>query len=186
MAIAPSNLAELLRATNRGSEAEPLFDGLWRLAMQATGQIIPTSRWASIILAGVMRDTNRLGEAEPLLRRALAIDEASYGPDHPKVAIRLNNLAELLNAQPLGTGRAAVPAGAGDRRSELRAGSSGGGDGHEQPCCTIKRHTSLAGGGTAVSAGAGDRRSELRTGSSSRCAGSQRISRISVRQEPVG
>jgi len=26
------------------------------------------------------------------------IDEASYGPDHPNVAVRLNNLAELLRA----------------------------------------------------------------------------------------
>ena len=32
------------------------------------------------------------------MRRALAIDEASYGPDHPNVAIRLNNLAQLLQA----------------------------------------------------------------------------------------
>ena len=32
------------------------------------------------------------------MRRALAITEASYGPDHPRVAIRLNNLAELLRA----------------------------------------------------------------------------------------
>ncbi len=30
------------------------------------------------------------------MRRALAIDETSFGPDHPKVAIRLNNLARLL------------------------------------------------------------------------------------------
>jgi Tetratricopeptide repeat len=30
------------------------------------------------------------------MRRALAIDEAVYGPEHPKVAIRLNNLAQLL------------------------------------------------------------------------------------------
>jgi tetratricopeptide (TPR) repeat protein len=30
------------------------------------------------------------------MRRALAIDEASYGKDHPTVAIRLNNLAQLL------------------------------------------------------------------------------------------
>ena len=37
-------------------------------------------------------------EAEPLMRRALAIDEQSYGPDHPEVAIRLNNLASLLKA----------------------------------------------------------------------------------------
>jgi tetratricopeptide (TPR) repeat protein len=35
-------------------------------------------------------------ESEPQLRRALAIAEASHGPDHPNVAICLNNLAELL------------------------------------------------------------------------------------------
>jgi tetratricopeptide (TPR) repeat protein len=37
-------------------------------------------------------------EAEPLIRRALEIDEDSFGPDHPKVAIDLNNLASLLQA----------------------------------------------------------------------------------------
>ena len=46
----------------------------------------------------LLRATNRLVDAEPLFRRALAIDEASYGPDHPEVAIRLNNLARLLQA----------------------------------------------------------------------------------------
>src|SRR5208283_851393 len=38
----------------------------------------------------------RYAEAEPLYRRALAIDEASFGPDHPGVARDLNNLAGLL------------------------------------------------------------------------------------------
>ncbi|MFN6353691.1 MAG: NB-ARC domain-containing protein, partial [Cyanobacteriota bacterium] len=37
-------------------------------------------------------------DAQPLYMRALAIDEASYGPDHPRVAIDLNNLAQLLQA----------------------------------------------------------------------------------------
>ena len=32
------------------------------------------------------------------MRRALQIDEHSFGSDHPKVAIRLNNLARLLQA----------------------------------------------------------------------------------------
>ena len=32
------------------------------------------------------------------MRRALAIDEKSFGPEHPNVAIRLNNLAQLLQA----------------------------------------------------------------------------------------
>jgi tetratricopeptide (TPR) repeat protein len=44
----------------------------------------------------LLQDTNRHNEAEPLLRRALEIDEASYGPNHPSVARVLNNLAELL------------------------------------------------------------------------------------------
>ncbi len=38
----------------------------------------------------------RYVEAEPLFRRALAIDEASYGPHHPDIATNLNNLALLL------------------------------------------------------------------------------------------
>jgi tetratricopeptide (TPR) repeat protein len=49
-------------------------------------------------LAQLLKATNRLAEAEPLMRRALAIDERSYGPDHPKVARDLNNLAQLLQA----------------------------------------------------------------------------------------
>ena len=36
--------------------------------------------------------------AEPLYRRALAIDERSFGPEHPNVATSLNNLAQLLKA----------------------------------------------------------------------------------------
>ena len=49
-------------------------------------------------LAQLLQATNRLAEAEPLMRRALTIDERSFGPDHPEVAISLNNLAQLLQA----------------------------------------------------------------------------------------
>ena len=35
----------------------------------------------------------RLAEARPLAERAVAIAEAAYGPGHPTVGIRLNNLA---------------------------------------------------------------------------------------------
>ena len=44
----------------------------------------------------MLQATNRPSEAEPLLRRALTIDEQRLGVEHPKVAIRLNNLATLL------------------------------------------------------------------------------------------
>jgi hypothetical protein len=49
---------------------------------------------------------SRLAEAEPLFRRALAIDEKSFGPDHPEVAMDLNNLAGLLPAPPTGLAEA--------------------------------------------------------------------------------
>ena len=48
---------------------------------------------------GLFLKTKGLFQAtEPLMRRALEIDEAAYGPEHPTVAIRLNNLASLLKA----------------------------------------------------------------------------------------
>jgi Tetratricopeptide repeat len=43
-------------------------------------------------------EQTRFAEAEALLRRALAIDERSFGADHPEVATDLNNLASLLQA----------------------------------------------------------------------------------------
>ena len=49
----------------------------------------------------------RLTDARALLERALAIDEAAYGPDHPQVATDLNNLAQIL--RDLGQPEAARP-----------------------------------------------------------------------------
>jgi tetratricopeptide (TPR) repeat protein len=47
-------------------------------------------------LALILRDLGLPAEARPLQERALAIDEAAYGPDHPTVARDLNNLAQIL------------------------------------------------------------------------------------------
>ena len=41
----------------------------------------------------------KYAEAEPLYQRALRITETALGPDHPSVAIRLNNLALLYKTQ---------------------------------------------------------------------------------------
>ena len=51
---------------------------------------------ASNELATLLYHTNRFGEAEPLMRRALEIDKAAFGEQHPTVATDLNNLAMLL------------------------------------------------------------------------------------------
>ena len=44
----------------------------------------------------MLRVLGRVTEAEPLLRRALAIQEAALGPDHPNTAYSLSNLALVL------------------------------------------------------------------------------------------
>ena len=49
-------------------------------------------------LAQLLHATNHLKESEQLMLRALAIDEASFGKDHPNVATSLNNLAQLFKA----------------------------------------------------------------------------------------
>ena len=49
-------------------------------------------------LGQLLQATNRLAEAESLIRRALDIDEQTYGAKHPQVATALNNLAQLLKA----------------------------------------------------------------------------------------
>jgi tetratricopeptide (TPR) repeat protein len=63
----------------------------------AAGISAPTARLMNQV-GLLLRAKALYAEAEPLYRRALAIDETSYGPDHPEVATDLNNLAELLGA----------------------------------------------------------------------------------------
>jgi hypothetical protein len=47
--------------------------------------------------AALLTDLDRHVDAEQLYRRALVIEEASFGPNHSKVAIRLHQLAHLLS-----------------------------------------------------------------------------------------
>ena len=98
VAIRLNNLAELLRATNRLAEAEPLYRRALAIDERSYGPDHPNVATDLNNLAVLLQATNRLAEAEPLYRRALAIDERSYGPDHPNVATALNNLAALLQA----------------------------------------------------------------------------------------
>ena len=50
-------------------------------------------------LAGLFKAQDRYADAEPLYKRALAIYEEAFGPDHPNVAGSQNNLATLYDDQ---------------------------------------------------------------------------------------
>jgi tetratricopeptide (TPR) repeat protein len=96
VAVALNNLAQLLQATNRLGEAEPLMRRALAIDEQSFGATHPNVARHLNNLAQLLKATNRLTEAEPLMRRTLAIDEQSFGAIHPNVAIDLNNLAQLL------------------------------------------------------------------------------------------
>lgn len=96
VAIRLNNLATLLKATNRLSEAEPLARRALFVFETSLGEKHPSVATALNNLAEVLRASKRLSEAEPLYRRALEVDEASFGPNHCDVARDLNNLALLL------------------------------------------------------------------------------------------
>ena len=81
----------------------PVLDPLAPHALAITkhageaGLADPTARLLNDL--GILFYTkSRFAEAEPLMRRALQIEETSFGPEHANVAIRLNNLAQLLKA----------------------------------------------------------------------------------------
>jgi tetratricopeptide (TPR) repeat protein len=93
-----NNLAELLSATNRVAEAEPLIRRALAIDEASYGPNHTSVARNLDKLAELLRAMDRCTEAEPLIRRALAIDETAYGPNHPDVARDLNNLAELLRA----------------------------------------------------------------------------------------
>ncbi len=93
-----TNLAQLLKATNRLTEVEPMLERVVSILQKKGGDPLPNYSGALNKLAQLLPTSNLLTEAEPSMRRALAIAEASFGPDHPNVVFRLNNLASLLQA----------------------------------------------------------------------------------------
>jgi tetratricopeptide (TPR) repeat protein len=86
------------------------------------GQTTPNVATNLNNLAALLQATNRLAEAEPLMRRALEIDEKSYGSGPPEGCDDRPQqpCAVAASHEPSGGGRAADAAGAGDRREELR------------------------------------------------------------------
>jgi hypothetical protein len=64
-----------------------------------TGQAALDSSWLLDRAATYLQVHARLAEARPLMERALRIEEASYGPDHPHVALIRGHL-NIAAAEP--------------------------------------------------------------------------------------
>jgi tetratricopeptide (TPR) repeat protein len=93
-----SNLAELLRATDRLKEAEPLYRRALKITEASPGENHHTAVIRLNNLATLLHTTNRLAEAERLYRRALDVAVAGLRSDDPLLATCLLNFAALLRA----------------------------------------------------------------------------------------
>ena len=101
VAIGLSNLAQLLHATNRLADAEPLMRRALAIAEASYDSDHPHVGTDLIFLANLLRDTDRLEEAEPLSARAARIFLASLGMDHPHTQKVRGNYVKILQAQGL-------------------------------------------------------------------------------------
>ncbi len=75
-------------------ELEPLEAFAWQC--EASGH--PLAAVLLGLTSNHLYDVGEWSRSELLIRRALEMDEARYGKDHPEVATDLNNLAQLLKA----------------------------------------------------------------------------------------
>ena len=88
-------IASMLMELARFSEAEDqLRPALVEAESQSNVYLVAA---VSNHLAQVLCETTRFKEAEPLMRRALDIDRATLGNQHPALAVDLSNLAMLLS-----------------------------------------------------------------------------------------
>ena len=67
-----------------------------RAAGQPGPGTVADAAWLLDRAGAYLRAQARFADAKALLERALGIDEAAYGPDHPDVGVDLNNLALIL------------------------------------------------------------------------------------------
>jgi hypothetical protein len=106
----PAALIEGLAWVNAAFVGDPQDVRNWRVLEQLVPHARAVAGYADRVgitdpTAGLLSDSGTFllekavhGDAEPLMRRALAIDEASFGVEHPTTAVRFNTLAHLLQA----------------------------------------------------------------------------------------
>ena len=94
-----NNLAALLEATNRFSEAEPLMRRALAIDERSFGTEHPDIATGLNNLALLLQATHRLSEAEPLMRRHLIIFldfTRRTGHEHPYLRAGFDNYWDLL------------------------------------------------------------------------------------------
>jgi tetratricopeptide (TPR) repeat protein len=93
------NIGGIFHARGDFAAAEEPARKAWQISRQLLGEDDPKTLLDAAAYAAVLDGLERYDESEPIYRRALAIFERVYGPEHFEVAATLHNLAAVLAAR---------------------------------------------------------------------------------------
>jgi len=93
------NLGGLAYARGDFETAEPLARRAVEIRSSSLGRRAPATLLDRSAHAAIVAGLGRSGEAEASIRELLGDLEVTLGPDHPEMAVALNNLAALLQAR---------------------------------------------------------------------------------------
>jgi len=93
------NIGGILHAKGDFSAAEPSGRKAWEISRRLLGEDDPRTLFDAVAYAAILDGLQRYDESEAIYRRALAIFEETFGPEHYEVASNLHNLAAVLCAR---------------------------------------------------------------------------------------
>jgi tetratricopeptide (TPR) repeat protein len=93
------NIGGILHAKGDFTAAEPPGRKAWEISRRLLGEDDPRTLFDAVAYAAILDGLQRYDESEAIYRRALAIFEQTFGPEHYEVASNLHNLAAVLSAR---------------------------------------------------------------------------------------
>jgi len=93
------NIGGILHAKGDFAAAEPPGQRAWEISRRLLGEDDPRTLFDAVAYAAILDGLQRYDESEAIYRRALAIFEHTFGPEHYEVASNLHNLAAVLCAR---------------------------------------------------------------------------------------
>ena len=93
------NIGGILHSKGDFTAAEPPGRKAWTISRRLLGEDDPRTLFDAVAYAAILDGLQRYDESEAIYRRALAIFETTFGPEHYEVAANLHNLAAVLCAR---------------------------------------------------------------------------------------
>jgi tetratricopeptide (TPR) repeat protein len=93
------NIGGILHSKGDFASAEQPGRRAWEISRRLLGEDDPRTLFDAVAYAAILDGLQRYDESEAIYRRALAVFEKTFGPEHYEVASNLHNLAAVLCAR---------------------------------------------------------------------------------------